>query len=205
VEDDKVHVLDSDDPRGKPKALNPARRRLLAAATVSGLLGVVVIIVLTQSSPIDPSPGPAETSSTATTSLPTTTVWRGVTYPATVLQTEVRSFCEQGAAMGPDMQLKNIEEWTASLGTAIFGFGGSVVDHISVEAAHARNAKDLRLAAVLESVSEDLTNALSEMGNAEGASDVGRIDSWTRQMFRVERLCALAEGTISTLVSLGEE
>jgi hypothetical protein len=103
--------------------------------------------------------------------------------------------------MGPDGRPKSVEEWKASFdGTAIYGFGGAVVDHIYVEAAHARNAKNLRLAAVLESVSEDLTNALSEMGNAEGASDVGRIDSWTRQMFRVERLCALAEGTISTLV-----
>jgi len=108
--------------------------------------------------------------------------------------------------MGPDMELKNIEEWTASLGTAIFGFGGAVVDHIYVEAAHARNAKNLRLADILESVSEDLTNALSMMGDASGAGDGGGdIDFWTRQMFRVERLCALAEGTISTLVSLGEE
>ena len=111
-----------------------------------------------------------------------------------------------GPGIGPDMELKNIEEWTASLGTAIFGFGGSVVDHISVEAAHARNAKNLRLADILESVSEDLTNALSMMGDASGAGDGGGdIDFWTRQMFRVERLCALAEGTISTLVSLGEE
>jgi hypothetical protein len=111
-----------------------------------------------------------------------------------------------GPGMGPDMELKNIEEWMASFdGTAIYGFGGAVVDHIYVEAAHARNAKNLRLAAVLESVSEDLTNALSLLGNVS-SGEVGDIDFWELQMlFRVERLCALAEGTISTLVSLGEE
>ena len=108
--------------------------------------------------------------------------------------------------MGPGMQLKSVEEWMASFdGTAIFGFGGAVVDHILVEAAHARNANDLRLAAVLESVSEDLTNVLSVMGDVS-KSGGGDIDFATRQrLFRVERLCALAEGTISTLVSLGEE
>ncbi len=203
MDDDKVHVLDSDGQGTNPKPLNPARRWLLAAATVSGLFAAVLIIVLTQTTPVDPSTSPAETSSPAAVSLPSTTVWRGVTYSPTVLQSQVRSFCEQVTAVGPG-GLRSVEESRESpVSTAIIGVHGFVVDHIAVEATHARNAQDLRLASVLESVSEDLTTALAATLNATGAVEAGALDEWTYQMFRAERFCGRADGTISTLVPVG--
>ena len=207
MEGERVRVVD-DGSGNEPEQWNPAPRLWMAGAAALGVAVALVLLAINLWSTDEPPTDPLAVlpAVTTTTTLPTATVWRGVTYPATVLQAEVRSFCEQGAAMGLGKQMKSVEEWMASFdGTAIFGFGGSVVDHISVEATHARNAEDLRLAAVLESVSEDLTNALSAMGDAEKAADGGDIFIWTRRMFRVEGFCGLAEGTISTLVSVGEE
>lgn len=127
---------------------------------------------------------------------------QGVTYPATVIQSDVQSLCEQASPVGPE-RLKTIEEWAESIwgsptfwSTYIF-----LPNRIFIEAAHARNAQNAPLVDLWMSVASDIEGVLEAIDNASRYNPDLDPDVWTYQMFLIERHCASANATLATMVA----
>lgn len=210
MEDDNVHVDDSDGPAGREPS-DPPRTWWLPAATVVGLIFAVIVLVATQR-PTDelsdntPEASPALTTTTAPSTTTaaaattTTTVWWGATEAAAEFQAVVQDVCERASLVGADGMQPVDEGWVESL----FIDGEWMyysVERVVFEMAQARNAQNEELVGLLEGVADHLEDA-------EAATDfvlrhtapVGS-DEWTYQVLLGERHCAAAAATITTMVA----